>query len=349
VASAGWFSVAAATIDVGAVPVAVDYDESLSLDVDDLERKITPRSVAVIVVHWRGLPANMKRLLSVARRHNLKVIEDVAQSFGASYGGEALGTLGDIGCFSFNMHKIVSGGEGGAIATRHGDLYKRVVSFSGMYNLYKHKLDDGERQGMPRAPMLNYRMPELCAAVAFAQLGKLEAILGTLRARSLELRRGIAEIDGLVPAPRHDAEGECGYTVPLIFESAERARFFFEAMRAEGATNVSSAHFGFGGGEAKGTASLVASQGLDPSESGQMPFAHTWRCMTERVPMTRKLDPWRLAYGDGDIPAPPPSRTFERLARVVALKTNVLMQPRHTEAILRAARKVAAALARSAP
>jgi hypothetical protein len=217
-----------------------------------------------------------------------------------------------------------------------------------MYNLYKRKFDDGERQGMPRAPMLNYRMPELCAAVAFAQVGKLDAILGTLRARSRELLRGITEIDGLVLAPRHDAEGDCGYTLPLIFENAELARFFFEAMRAEGATNVSNARYGFGGGEAKGTASLVASEGLDPSESGQMPFAHTWRCVTERVPMTRKLDPWRAAYGDGDVPEHSASRTFQRLERVVALKTNVLMQSRHTEGILRAARKVAAALPRSA-
>jgi dTDP-4-amino-4,6-dideoxygalactose transaminase len=348
VAGVGWFAVAAAVLNVGAVPVPVGYDESLTIDLDDLEHRVTDRTRALIVIQWRGLPADMTRLLAIARACKFRIIEDVAQSFGASYRGRALGTLGDIGCYSFNMHKILSGGEGGALVMRDGLLYKRAVSFSGMYNMYLRRFDDGERQSMPALPMLNFRMPELCAAMILAQLSKLDAILGLLRARGSELASGIAANPWLRAAVRHDPEGDCGYTLPLVFDGPEKADFFFRAMRAEGATTVSNSSYGFGGGEARGTAALVASEGLDPTESGQMVFADTWRCLTAGAGPTEKLNPWKLTYGEQRGPGGGPDtaarevggRSRERLSRVVALKTNVHLKSEHTAAILEAAKKV---------
>lgn len=349
VSGAGWFATATAAINVGAVPVPVEYDESLTMDLDDLERKVNERTRAIIVVHWRGLPADMDRLMEIARKHDLRVVEDVAQSFGGTYRGRALGTIGDIGCYSFNMHKVITGGEGGALVMKEGPYYKRAVSFSGMYNLYLREYDDGERLSMPQIPMLNFRIPELCAAMAYAQLEKIDTILGTLRARMRELTQGLADCPGLKIAPRHDPAGECGYTLPLVFDDAESADFFFQAMRAEGATNASSLQFGFGGGEARGTAAMAASEKQDPSESGYMPLAHTWRCLVGQEGPTEKLNPWRLR-GDAPPPALPDGvvpKTRERLRRVVALKTNVLFQERHTADVIRAARKVGEALERA--
>jgi len=346
VSGAGWFSVASAAINLGAVPVPVEYREDLTIDVDDLETKLTDRTRALIVIHWRGLPPDMERLMAIARRHSLRVVEDVAQSFGASYRGRALGTIGDVGCYSFNTHKIICGGEGGALVTKEPAIYKRAMSFSGMYNMYLRLYDDGERRSMPQLPMLNFRIPELCAAMTLAQLGRLDEILGTLRARSRELVAGIEALGTLNLATRHDPLGDCGYTVPVVFPDAEQASFFFEAMRAEGAGNVSNASYGFGGGEARGTAQLVASEGLDSSESGQMAIAHTWRCVTERTGPTPKLNAWKLGYGEGSRPSAEHEalgimrQTRDRLSRVVAFKTNVLLEQRHVEGVLRATEKV---------
>jgi 8-amino-3,8-dideoxy-alpha-D-manno-octulosonate transaminase len=347
VSSAGWVSLATAVINVGAVPVMVDTDESLSMDTEDLRRKVTPRSRAIIVVHWRGLPANMGELLQVAAEHDLKVVEDCAQSFGGQYDGRYLGTVGDVGCYSFNVHKVITGGEGGALVCKDPEVFRRAVSFSGMYRYYRRFYDPEHSTAvMPLMPMLNLRLPELCAAMAWAQLPKLDRILGLLRARRDELVAGLKEVPALTLAPRHDPAGEVGYTLPLVFADEAAAGFFMAAMRAEGATNVSNFYMSFGGGESRGTAAFVQSEGLDLKESGQMGVGHTWHCVTQQIGVTEKLNPWRLAGAAGHRP-PPPSldRTVGRLKKVVALKTNVQMTSEHTALTVKAAAKVAAAMA----
>jgi 8-amino-3,8-dideoxy-alpha-D-manno-octulosonate transaminase len=345
VAGAGWMSVASAAISVGAVPVPVEYTEGLTIDLDDLESKISPRTKAIVVIHWRGLPADMDRLMRIAGEHNLRVVEDCAQAFGGTYKGRALGTIGDIGCYSFNMHKIISGGEGGAVACRDGELLKRGMSFSGMYNFHRRWYDDGDPLGMPLLPMLNFRLPELCGAVAFAQVQKLDRILGTLRSRRRELLAGLQEIPALTVAPMHDPEGDCGYTIPLVFERPEQAAFFFRAMKAEGVPSVSNLQFSFGGAEARGTAALVMAEKFDPAEAGRMAVSDWWRCLTQHVGLSPALDPWKLAGGaTTPVPAETVPKTKERLQRVVVLKTHVLMETEHTKEILIAATKVAHAM-----
>ena len=90
-----------------AIPVIAEVDKSLTLDPNDLEKKITPQTKAVVVVHMRGMPARMDKIMDIAKKHNLKIIEDVAQACGGTYNGKYLGTFGDCGCFSFQYHKII--------------------------------------------------------------------------------------------------------------------------------------------------------------------------------------------------------------------------------------------------
>jgi dTDP-4-amino-4,6-dideoxygalactose transaminase len=345
VSGAGWFSIANAVIAVGAAPVPVNFDESLTIDVDDLEARITKRTKAVIVVHWRGLPARMDRVVEIAKKHNIRVIEDCAQSFGGTYKGKALGTWGDVGCYSFNMHKMITSGEGGGIVTREASVFKRVVSLSGMYNFWNHQLREPNVRSMPDVAMLNFRLPELCGAMAYAQMGKLDTVLGNMRARNRELVAGLRTIEGITLGTRHDPEGDLGYTVPVLFPNSEKAERFAAAMKAEGVPNVSTISHAFSGGEARGTASLVISEGMDPAESGAMAFADTWRPMTLRNgSISNTLNPWKL---NPEAPACGPeqlTKTRERLSRVMTFKLNPVLEPRHVELMLTAARKVARAL-----
>jgi 8-amino-3,8-dideoxy-alpha-D-manno-octulosonate transaminase len=344
VSGCGWFSTAAAVINAGAVPVPVEFGEDLTIDCDDLQHKLetVPHVKALMLVHWRGLPANMDRVMELTKKHNILLIEDCAQCFGGTYKGQFLGTFGDVGCYSFNMHKVITCGEGGGLAVKDAAIYRRAVQYGGFYSFYRHFAPDGGMQSMPPAPMTNYRMPEMCGAMLHAQIGKLDTVLSTMRARRDELVAGLMEIPQLRLANRHDPKGDCGYTIPLVFETAEKARFFMDAMKAEGAL-VSNANHAFGGGEARGTAALVQSEGLPLTDTGPMAVANTWRCMVEKNGPTKNFRPWDWLSNPVDLPLLVP-KTTERLARVVAFKTNTKMTAEHTAATLVAARKVAAAL-----
>ncbi len=124
-----FMATALAPLAVGAVPIIAEVDASLTLDPVDAERKITPRTRAIIPVHMVGLPSNMDALMAVARRHNVKVLEDACQADGGSYGGKRLGSIGDAGAFSFNHYKIITCGEGGVMVTDDETVYHRALVF----------------------------------------------------------------------------------------------------------------------------------------------------------------------------------------------------------------------------
>src|SRR5206468_7673384 len=112
-----FISSATAVIAARAVPIIAEVDDSLTLDPDDVERRITRRTRAIMPVHMRGAACDMDRLMAVAQKHGLKVLEDVAQADGASYRGRRLGTFGDVGAFSLQFHKVITSGEGGVLVT----------------------------------------------------------------------------------------------------------------------------------------------------------------------------------------------------------------------------------------
>ncbi|MDD2502743.1 MAG: aminotransferase class I/II-fold pyridoxal phosphate-dependent enzyme, partial [Clostridia bacterium] len=118
---------AMAVIAVGAIPVIAECDETLGLDPDDIERKISPHTKAIIPVHMLGLPCDMDRIMDVANRHGLKVMEDSCQAVGGSYKGKRLGTIGHAGAYSFNYYKVISCGEGGALLTNDRNVFEVAV------------------------------------------------------------------------------------------------------------------------------------------------------------------------------------------------------------------------------
>jgi dTDP-4-amino-4,6-dideoxygalactose transaminase len=122
-----FMSTALAPLAVGAVPIIAEIDESLTFDPKDLEKRITPRTKAVIPVHMVGLPCNMDAIMQIAKKHNLMVLEDACQSVGGSYKGKRLGSIGHAGVFSFNQYKTITCGEGGALVTNDGDIYDRAL------------------------------------------------------------------------------------------------------------------------------------------------------------------------------------------------------------------------------
>jgi dTDP-4-amino-4,6-dideoxygalactose transaminase len=156
------------------VPVFADIDpHTYNLDPADVRRRITPKTRALMVVHLAGNPSDMDALLAIAREHNLLVIEDCAQSWGASYRGKPVGLFGDLACYSFNEFKHVSCGDGGIVATNNPQFGPTLAKWGD-----KH-YDRPTNNRNPESLAPNYRMSEPQAAVATAQLTKLDTIIGT--------------------------------------------------------------------------------------------------------------------------------------------------------------------------
>jgi perosamine synthetase len=188
------------------VPVFVDVDpETLSISLEDLERKHTKDCVAIIVVHFGGLPAPMDKVMEFARLHGLKVIEDCAHCAGGEYGGKKLGTWADIGCFSFEEKKSMTTGDGGMIVSDDLDLIEplRAYRWVGIdkdtwkrqANYTKTALDDPSHWYYEVAVLgYKYNMNDLMAAIGLVQLKKLDA-MNEKRCRAI--RRYLDRIGGL--------------------------------------------------------------------------------------------------------------------------------------------------------
>nr|MBI3611648.1 DegT/DnrJ/EryC1/StrS family aminotransferase [Nitrospirota bacterium] len=165
---------ATAVLHHNAIPVFVDIDPvTFCMDPDRIEAAITPRTKAIIPVHLLGHPADMDRILAVARRHGLKVIEDCAQAPGARDKGRLVGTMGDCGVFSFQETKNMATGEGGMVITNHPDLAERAR----MVRNHGEAVVAGEaRKYLTNTIGWNYRMTEIEAAIGLVQLGKLQGL-----------------------------------------------------------------------------------------------------------------------------------------------------------------------------
>jgi dTDP-4-amino-4,6-dideoxygalactose transaminase len=118
-----------AVIAVGGIPILTEIDESLTMDPADAERKIGPKTRAILPVHMLGNPCDMERILALAEKYRLAVIEDCCQALGAGYRGKRLGTWGRLGAFSLNSYKVINSGEGGLLVTSDRELYERAFAF----------------------------------------------------------------------------------------------------------------------------------------------------------------------------------------------------------------------------
>jgi 8-amino-3,8-dideoxy-alpha-D-manno-octulosonate transaminase len=178
-------------LSVGAVPVLVDVDETLTLDPEAVRRAITSRTKCVMPVHMCGAMADLDPLLQICKEHNLILLEDACQSFGGRYKGKYLGTIGHAGTFSFDFVKIVTCAEGGAIVTNSEDLYTKLDGFSD--HGHDHKGVDRGADGHPFIGY-NFRISELHAAVGLAQVRKLDHFLALQRNNQQQLKAILSTI-----------------------------------------------------------------------------------------------------------------------------------------------------------
>ena len=181
-------------VSVGAKPVFVDIlKENYTIDPDDLRKKITKKSKVIIPVHLYGNVAFMDQIIEIANRHNLKIIEDAAQSLGSTFKNKHTGTFSDLGCYSLYPAKVVTAGEGGFVVTDNEKLYKKLqmIRNHGMVNGYDTRIVG-----------LNLRMPEISAAIAKVQMKKLKAFLNTRRKNAKILSKLISDLDVQIPNER---------------------------------------------------------------------------------------------------------------------------------------------------
>ena len=178
-----------AIVDCGAKPVVTNIDESLNMCVDDLKKRITKKTKAVIPVHMLGFSSNIMEIIKFCKSKNLIVIEDNCEAVGAKYESKYLGTLGDVGVLSFDHGKNITTGEGGAILTNNSKIFKNAKE----YHDHGHQLNPKFPRGMDtvRLPGFNYRLSELQAAVGIAQLKKLNFILNENKKRYFEIEKVI--------------------------------------------------------------------------------------------------------------------------------------------------------------
>jgi len=222
-----------AIIYARAVPVLAEIDESLTIDPDDIERKISDKTRAIMPVHMLGNPCDMERIMAIAKKHDLYVIEDACQAAGASYMGRKVGSMGNLGAFSLNIFKTITSGDGGMIVTDDENLYERAF---GIHDQGHKPNRSGVEVGERSVIGLNFRVSELCGAVALAQLRKIDKIVGTLRGKKKALKEKITGIPGVSFRTIHDPEGECATLLTVIFESKDMAEKVCEKL---GTTTVS--------------------------------------------------------------------------------------------------------------
>src|SRR6266550_538565 len=209
-----WNATPNAVLASRALPVLAEVDESLTLDPVDVERKITPRTKAILPVHMRGAPADMEALTAIASEHGLVLIEDVCQAAGASYRGQRLGTFGDAGAFSLQFNKIITTGEGGVLITDRDDLYDLAIDVHDCAGPVRR----GE--GLPRFPGWNFRASELTGAVARVQLRRLDGLLERMRVAHRRLAAHVAELPGLTLRRATDDDGDAGIALIAFAETA---------------------------------------------------------------------------------------------------------------------------------
>ena len=179
---------------IGAVPILVDVDDTLTLDPLVVAQAITKNTKVVMPVHMCGSMANLRALKTLCDKHGLLLLEDACQAIGGSYEGKPLGSYGDLGCFSFDYVKTITCGEGGALITNNGKYYKNADHYS------DHGHDHlGKDRGAESHPFLgyNYRISELNAAVGLAQIRRLDDFLAIQERNYSILRNALEPIDGI--------------------------------------------------------------------------------------------------------------------------------------------------------
>ncbi len=219
-------------IFTGIVPVLAEIDDSLTIDPLAIEHKITPRTKAIMPVHMLGNPCDMDPIMTIARKHNLLVLEDCCQAAGASYKGKKVGTMGDIGAFSLNIFKTINSGDGGLVVTNDKTLYETAFA---VHDQGHKPLRFGVEVGSRSILGLNFRMNEITAAIGLAQLRKIDHIVATLREKRDKFKNLISGAKGFHFRKLNDPDGDCATLCTVIFDTREQA---VKVTRALGSKTV---------------------------------------------------------------------------------------------------------------
>ncbi|MFC2076947.1 DegT/DnrJ/EryC1/StrS family aminotransferase [candidate division KSB1 bacterium] len=223
-----------AVLQVNAIPIMVDslYDTQC-IDPEEIEKAVTEKTKAIIPVHYAGFAADMDRIMAIAEKHGLIVIEDAAHAHGAVYKGRKVGSIGHLATFSFQESKNMTAGEGGIILSNDSDLAEKCVQFRscGRY--------EGESWYIHYVMPLNYRLAEVLSAMLLAQLERLEEQTNKKNQNAAYLAKRWGEIDGITPVPGDGHTDVNGLYLYLLqydgskFGGVPRDRFV-EALNAEG-------------------------------------------------------------------------------------------------------------------
>ncbi len=210
-----------AILSVGAVPVLVAIDESLTLDPQAVAAAINPKTKAIMPVHMCGSMARMDELKALCEAHNLLLLEDACQAIGGTYKGQALGTIGDAGTFSFDFVKTMTCGEGGAVITNREEVWKKCDEYS------DHGHDHlGRDRGADLHPYLgyNFRISELHAAVGLAQLRRLDEFLTIQKRNHALVLAELQTVEGLRFREIPDPSGDTGSFISFFLPNETLAR-----------------------------------------------------------------------------------------------------------------------------
>ncbi|MCF1422805.1 DegT/DnrJ/EryC1/StrS family aminotransferase [Mangrovimonas futianensis] len=220
-----------AVMMLGAIPKLVDIDNTLTLDPLAVEKAISPKTKAIMPVHMCGSMADLSALKALCAKYHLKLIEDACQAIGATYQGKALGTIGDVGCFSFDFVKTVTCGEGGAVVTNNSEFYQNADHFS------DHGHDHiGMDRGAEGHPFLgyNFRISELNAAVGLAQMKRLPSFIETQKKHYTIIREAISQVKGIefraVPEGGEESYAFLNFFMPTL----DAARKTMEGFKDHG-------------------------------------------------------------------------------------------------------------------
>jgi 8-amino-3,8-dideoxy-alpha-D-manno-octulosonate transaminase len=186
-----------------------------------------------MAVHVRGVPCDLDPLSKIAREYQIPLLEDVAQCGGGSYRGRKLGSIGNIGSYSFQLNKMISAGEGGAVVTNDEIAYQRAVMFHDVGTPYRLFEEKDLKFSIDPFPGINYRMNEVSAAILRVQFRKIDKIVRKLRENKARIKKGVSDISGItfrrIPAP----EGEVAVCLIFFVKTPEKAREFRDALLAE--------------------------------------------------------------------------------------------------------------------
>ena len=222
---------ALAVTAVGAIPVIADIDETLTLDPQEVEKKISPATKAIIPVHIMGFPCNLDAICDIAQKHGIAVVEDACQSIGGKYKGKFLGTIGDAGTYSFNYYKVITSGEGGALVTRRSQVFERALIYHDASAVaFFGKQLDGINE--PLFGGTELRVSDITGAILREQLKKLPSIIADLHKNKLALIEKLS--DKSLVAPSHDSEGDCATTLALRFDTGENCKAFADKCGEKG-------------------------------------------------------------------------------------------------------------------